>query len=448
MISLERRLQLGLVLSMAGFTLLFLLLGGYTVHRLSEGYVLSRLEHDAESLLGAAHRDGQGRDAVAANRITPVYLQPLSGHYYALKTGDQPPQLSRSLWDSDLPVPALQPGQRRVQKVAGPSEQKLLQLSIGYRKHGHPLVVSVAEDVAPLERQILNYQWGFGLGALVLLGLLMLMQRRLVQQSFMPLEKVREQVRQVVNGEQERLDDSVPSEVYPLVSEINRLLALLETRLTRSRHALGNLAHALNTPLNLIAQELDDGELPEALYRRLTGRMERIHQLIERELRLARLAGSGTPGRHFDPAVEIPGLIQVLQGMYRGKDLDFHVSVLPAPALALDREDMLELLGNLLDNACKWSRGRVALDMGIEDGVRLQVEDDGPGVAEGDLPRLARRGARIDEQSPGHGLGLAIVQDIVVLYNGSLDFSRSERLGGLCVRVHLPIDRAPAQATA
>ena len=443
MISLERRLQLGLVLSIAGFTLLFLLLGGYTVRQLSEGYVLSRLEHDAEALLGAVNMDGPDRDAVPANRITPVYLQPHSGHYYAVRIGEQPPALSRSLWDSDLPVPVLSPGQRRVQKLTGPGEQALLMLSIGYEKHGHPLVVSLAEDIAPLDQQIIRYQWEFGCGAFVLLGLLLLMQRRLVRQSFVPLEKIREQVRQVVNGEQERLDDSVPSEVQPLVSEINHLLALLETRLTRSRHALGNLAHALNTPLNLITQELDDGELPDALHRRLTGRMEHVHRLIERELHRARLAGSGSPGQRFDPAAEIPNLIQVLQGMYRGKDLNIQLAKLPAP-LALDREDMLELLGNLLDNACKWSRGQVMLELSVEDGIRLQIEDDGPGVAERDLQHLAKRGVRIDEQSPGHGLGLAIVQDIVTLYDGSLDFSRSERLGGLCVRVHLPTGSTPA----
>ncbi len=448
MISLERRLQFGLVLSIAGFTLLFLLLGGYTVQQLSEGYVLGRLEHDADSLLAAVQVDGQDGNTVPASRITPVYLQPDSGHYYALKIGDLPARFSRSLWDAELPVPALAPGQRRVQRVAGPGDQSLLQLSVGYRKRGHVLVVSVAEDIAPLERQIRNYQWEFSLGALALLGMLLLMQRRLVRQSFLPLEKVREQVQRVVNGEQERLDDGVPSEVHPLVLEINRLLVLLDTRLTRSRHALGNLAHSLNTPLNLITQALDDAMLPEALRLRLSGRMERIQQLIERELRLARLAGSGSPGRHFEPAGDIPNLLQVLQGMYRDRHLDFQVSELPARALALDREDMLELLGNLLDNACKWSRGRVALDIRVEDGgIRLQVEDDGPGVAAEDLKVLARRGVRIDEQSPGYGLGLAIVQDIVRLYNGALDFSHSERLGGLCVRVQLPVGPVPVRTT-
>jgi signal transduction histidine kinase len=335
------------------------------------------------------------------------------------------------------------PGQRHIQKLPGPGEQTLLQLSAGYRKQGRSLVISVAEDVAPLERQILNYQWGFGCGALVLLGLLLLLQRRLVRRSFMPLEKVRGQVRRVVNGEQQRLDERVPSEVYPLVGEINRLLALLETRLTRSRHALGNLAHALNTPLSLITRELDAADLPEALHQRLGVRTERIRQLIDRELRRARLAGSGSPGRHFEPAAEIPDLVQVLQGMYRDKRLEFLLSDLPATALALDREDMLELLGNLLDNACKWSRRRVALGIDIGDGIHLQVEDDGPGVAEPDLQQLGARGVRIDEQLPGHGLGLAIVQDIVRLYDGSLDFSRSHRLGGLCVRVHLPVTPAP-----
>jgi len=441
MISLQRRLQFGLVLSLAGFTLLFLLLGGYAVRTLSESYVLSRLEHDAEALLGAARTDGQG---MPANRITPVYMQPQSGHYYEVKIGDQPAELSRSLWDFDLPVPAVQPGERLVRKVAGPSEQALLQLSIGYRKQGRPLVVSVAENIAPLEKQIMNYQLVFGIGAFVLLALLLLMQRRLVQQSFMPLENIREQVRRVVNGEQERLDDRVPLEVHPLVSEINRLLELLQTRLTRSRHALGNLAHALNTPLNLITQELDDGELRDDLRQRLGGRLERIHQLVERELRRARLAGSGSPGQYFDPAAEIPSLIPVLQGMYRSKNLDFQLSEMPSAALALDREDMLELLGNLLDNASKWASGRVALDIAIDDHIRMQVEDDGPGVGEQDLPHLAGRGVRIDEQSPGHGLGLAIVQDIVKLYNGSLEFSRSQRLGGLCVQVRLPMNSTSA----
>jgi signal transduction histidine kinase len=440
MISLERRLQLGLVLSIAGFTLVFLLLGGYAVRQQSEDYVLSRLEHDAEALLGAVHMDGQG---LPASRISPVYMQPQSGHYFEVKIEDLKPELSRSLWDFDLPIPELQPGERRVRRLAGPSEQVLLQLSIGYRKQGSSLVISVAENIAPLDRQILNYQLGFAIGAFVLLGLLILMQRRLVQKSFMPLEKVRQQVRRVVNGEQQRLDDSVPSEVYPLVTEINRLLALLETRLTRSRHALGNLAHALNTPLNLITQELDDGDMREDLRGRLGNRVQRIHQLVERELRRARLAGGGSPGQYFDPAVDIPGLVQVLKGMYRDRKLEFQLSGIPAAALALDREDMLELLGNLLDNASKWSRGRVALTIEVDDDVRLRVEDDGPGVAEQELQHLAGRGVRIDEQSPGHGLGLAIVQDIVKLYNGSLDFARSEKLGGLCVQVRLPINSSP-----
>jgi signal transduction histidine kinase len=436
--SLERRLQAGLVLSVAGFTLLFLLLGGYTVRRLSEGYVLGRLEHDAEALLGAAHWNGQDGFTVSDNRITPVYVQPRSGHYYALRSGDRPAAFSRSLWDFELPVPVLSPGQQRTRKVAGPGGQRLLELSSGYRKQGHSLVISVAEDISLLDRQIDRYQWSFGLGAAVLLGLLLLLQRRLVRQGFQPLERIRAQVQQVVNGAQERLDTQVPSEVYPLVREINHLLALLETRLTRSRHALGNLAHALNTPLNLMVQELDEVPLPADVHGRLSERMERIRRLIERELRRARLAGGGKPGQHFDPGADVPGLLQVLQGMYRDRSLDVQVAGLPSGLLALDREDMLELLGNLLDNACKWSRGRVALRIAREDGIRIQVEDDGPGVDEANLQQLTGRGVRIDEQAPGHGLGLAIVHDIVRLYDGHLAFSRSERLGGLCVRVDLP----------
>jgi signal transduction histidine kinase len=268
--------------------------------------------------------------------------------------------------------------------------------------------------------------------------LLLVLQQRLVSRLFEHLEKVRNEVRAVARGDAGQLDEEVPSEVMPLVREVNRLLQLLGQRMQRSRNALGNLAHALKTPLNLLGQDLD--ELPPGeLRNRLQHQAEQIRGLTERELRRSHLSGGGAPGQQFDAAAELPSLIQALRRMHGGKHLDIRSGTLPSQPLPLDRDDMLELLGNLLDNACKWARQVVLVAVEHPGGARIRVEDDGPGVADEVLQQLTDRGVRIDEQVAGHGLGLAIVRDVVRLYGGTLHFDRSPTLGGLRVQVDLPL---------
>lgn len=171
----------------------------------------------------------------------------------------------------------------------------------------------------------------------------------------------------------------------------------------------------------------------------MQGNAEQIRRLTERELRRSRLSGGGSPGQQFDAAVEMPPLIQALQRLHEGKNLDIQTQNLPDGSLPLDREDMLELLGNLLDNACKWAERKVRVSIEQVDGVEIHVEDDGPGVNEALLQQLTERGVRIDEQISGHGLGLAIVKEVTQLYGGRLEFDRSPLMGGLRVRVRLPL---------
>ncbi|MFM1892580.1 MAG: hypothetical protein RLZ44_1657, partial [Pseudomonadota bacterium] len=176
------------------------------------------------------------------------------------------------------------------------------------------------------------------------------------------------------------------------------------------------------------------------------GQTARIRQLVERELRRARIAGAAAPGRAFEPAADIPALLESLRRLHRDRELDLQAPGLPADPLPVDREDMLELLGNLLDNACKWAQRRVRLQLArTGNAVGVTVEDDGPGVAETDMPRLTARGTRIDESIQGHGLGLAIVGDIVRIYGGQLEFSRAPQLGGLRVAVSLPLEHGAAE---
>ena len=171
-----------------------------------------------------------------------------------------------------------------------------------------------------------------------------------------------------------------------------------------------------------------------------------IHERVERELRRARLAGPGGQGAgaRFNPGVELPTLVRMLKSVHHDRSLAFDVQG-PERITPFDREDMLELLGNLADNACKWARAQVRIRVSEQgepgDPVRLDilVADDGPGCPDESLANLVQRGIRLDESRSGHGLGLTIVRDIVDLHGGRLVFGRSPQLGGLEVRVELPV---------
>lgn len=431
--SIERRLLLGIALSV--LAVFALLLGGGTiaVRQLNEAYVYSRLQADAQALLAALRpaRDGNGL-SLREWRLSPVYSQPLSGQYFVVLGLTEEPVRSRSLWDETLPVEPLRPGETRQSRITGPEQQELLLHESGFQRNEKHLTIAVAEDISPLALQIRRYQLISAAAFLVILLLLLLAQRRVVRLALRQLDALRTEVRRIGSGEQRTLSEAVPTEVQPLVREFNRLLGLLEQRLERSRNAVGNLAHALKTPLSLITGELERSAQPD---RTLTlNQVNRIRQLTDRELRRARIAGGGMPGRQFDAEDDVPALLSSLEQLHRDRNLELSAYDIPEESLPLDREDMLELLGNLMDNACKWAKSRVRLAFKHESGkLAVTVEDDGPGVSGDDLPRISDRGTRIDERAEGHGLGLAIVSDIVKVYEGKISFDRSPDFGGLRV---------------
>lgn len=244
-------------------------------------------------------------------------------------------------------------------------------------------------------------------------------------------------------GQRSQLDQQVPLELEPLVAQINHLLSHTEDTLKRSRNALGNLGHALKTPLAVLVslagrEELK--QLPE-LRESLNGQLQQIEQRIARELGRARLAGEALPGAHFDCASELPELFSTL-AMIHGNHLQLDWQAAPGLRLPWDREDLLELLGNLLDNACKWADSQVQLHVSRAGEVyQLSIEDDGPSIEAAQREEVLSRGSRLDEQVAGHGLGLGIVRDIVDAWGGQLQLGDSE-LGGLRVSVTLPAKRA------
>ncbi|MGL4315230.1 MAG: sensor histidine kinase [Pseudomonas sp.] len=433
--SIQRRLSLGLggVLVVVGLALaqgsLWLFDNGL------RRFLQDGLKDETESLLIALVRGPQGVQ-LDEQRIDPAFQRPFSGHYFRIDFAGQTWR-SRSLWDRDLQQPAAAGLQAELGD--GPSGQHLLLYRADYQRFGQHFVISVAQDYTPILHHFRRLQWlGLGLGGGALL-LILLAQRYTVRSALRPLERVRQQIAQLQQGRRSELDSAVPMELEPLVTQINRLLAHTEDSLKRSRNALGNLGHALKTPLAVLVslanrEELQaHGELRSSLREQLA----QIEQRLARELGRARLAGEVLPGAHFDCAEELPALFATL-GMIHSRGLQLDWQAAPGLSLPWDREDLLELLGNLLDNACKWADERVQLHVTAEaGGYCLCVDDDGPGIVAARREEVMGRGTRLDEQVAGHGLGLGIVRDMVEAWSGQLSLEDSP-LGGLRVLIRLP----------
>ena len=433
--SIQARLSLGLV---AVLVVVGVVLAQLTLWLFEAGlqrYLENGLRKESENLLVALVRGPSGLQ-LDERRISAAYQRPFSGYYFRIDF-DQGTWRSRSLWDLDMPKPSA-PGLSDSHEL-GPEGQQLLALRADYRRLGQDISISVAQDYSPVREGFRRLQQiGLGMG-LVALILVLVLQRITVTRSLRPLERARQQIAQLQQGQRSQLDAAVPSELAPLVGQINHLLSHTEDSLRRSRNALGNLGHALKTPLAVLlslasSERLKD--LPE-VRAQLREQLEQIQQRLARELNRARLAGDALPGAQFDCDAELPGLLATL-GMIHGEGLLLERDVPPGLLLPWDREDVLELLGNLLDNACKWADSEVRLGIvSTAEGYRLWVDDDGPGIPESQRLQVLERGSRLDEQVEGHGLGLGIVRDIVDAWGGRLALLESP-LGGLRVSMELP----------
>lgn len=435
MTSIQRRLSLGLigVLLVVGLGLAQTCL--WLFDKSLRSYLEAGLHDEARSLLVAIVRGPQGLQ-LDEQRLSATYQRPFAGLYFRIDFADKTWR-SRSLWDRELQQPATAGLQEGLGD--GPRSQMLLTYREDFSRYGEQFSITVARDYTPILQSFRQIQWiGLGLGIAALV-LILLAQRYTVHAALRPLERVRQQIAQLQRGQRSELDDQVPVELEPLVGQVNHLLAHTEDTLRRSRNALGNLGHALKTPLAVLVSLSNREALsvqPE-LQSSLREQLQQIEQRLARELGRARLAGDVLPGAHFDCSAEVPGLLSTLQMIHHsGLDMDWQ-----APAglrLPWDREDMLELLGNLLDNACKWADSLVRLRFAVdEQSYRITVEDDGPGITEAKRDEVLERGVRLDEQVDGHGLGLGIVRDIVEAWGGELKLEESE-LGGLHVAIRLP----------
>lgn len=395
-----------------------------------------------EGLAAGLEIAADGTATLVRQPDVPKYDRPLSGQYWQIDLPNQEPIRSRSLWDARLP-PAFSGddlGQVVLREVPGPSGERLrlVQRSLQFEAVSGPVTFSVAADLAPVLAAARQFSsilattlavLGIGLVAGVVLQ---------VRVGLRPLERIRTALAAIRAGQSQRLSDDAPTEIAPLAQELNALLDHHRSLIERARGEAGDLAHALKTPLAVLHNEIENETTPDrALALEQIGEMSRA---VHHHLARARAAGGARLlGVRADAAKAIDALARTLPRMNAERDIAIEVTIAARPLwFAGEAQDLSELLGNLLDNACKWAGRTIRIDAcRADDRLKIAIGDDGPGIA-AELHAIAlQRGARLDEQTPGSGLGLAIASDLTALYGGSLTLSRSA-LGGLQVDLDLP----------
>jgi signal transduction histidine kinase len=438
--SVRRRLALcgagaiGLALVLAYFGLVFLF----------ERHAYRTLSDDLDvvvrQIIGRLEVDAAGAPLLPQPPRDSRFEAPLSGLYWQV-TGGPKPLRSRSLWDGvlDLPADHLSEGQTHHHQIRGPSGRLLLvaeRLISPAMARGKMFRVAVASDLSRLRLARDEFAGDLlpSLAALALaLSAAMWAQLTL---GLRPLSRLRAEVIAISSGRARRLSGEAPVEIMPLVAEVNALLDAQDVTVERARGRAADLAHGLKTPLAAIAN--DAARLREEGHREIARSLdvaaEAMRRHIERELARSRLRG---PGRGEPPEAPVravvESLVAILSRTEKGETVAFHLDLPADLKWPMDRQDLTETLGNLLDNATRYARSTVRISAS-EPGA-IDVEDDGPGIGAEAEAEVRQRGGRLDE-SGGAGLGIAIVQEILDAYGGQLVLGCSP-LGGLAARVKL-----------
>ena len=454
--SLRIRLLAGTLFWVAGT----ILVAGWGLGNLFRQHVETQFHAELRTHLDqlTAHisLDAQGRAQLALPLSEPRFGRPYSGYYWQVDeigpTGASiAPALlrSRSLWDVALAVPedALAEGDIHVHQVVGPQGKHLglversVRIDDGPDGKPHTLRLLAAADADLMAEPVSRFNGALWLALGVLGAGLVLAAVVQVSVGLSPLRALRTALARVRGGEMPRLAGDFPVEVAPLVEEFNTVLAHNADVVERARTHAGNLAHALKTPLSVLANAAQAKEQQDPELARLV--LEQIgvarRQVDYHLARAQAAAATRVPGAKTVLVPVVEGLVRVMQRIHAQREVAITVHPWPA-ALAFrgEAQDLQEMLGNLLDNACKWAKHRVEIGAHSEGAnLTLTLDDDGPGLDVPQRDAVMRRGVRADEQVPGSGLGLAIVDDLARLYGGRVDLLDSP-LGGLRAALTLP----------
>ena len=434
-----RRLAISLFVSLLVAGLLISQAALWWLEQEQRGQLVEQLRTDAAGVLAALEPGLDGALTLRNERLHPAYRRPYSGRYFIVETS-QAHWRSRSLWDAPL-APPVAPGVASG-LLEGPAEQLLLGYQEQYQVRGQSVTVSVAQDYSPVRQAYQRARAAMLVSWPLILALLALVQQWLLRRGLSPLRRARAEIEQLRQGKRSVLTGNVVRELQPLVEEINRLQQHTEQQLQRSRHAMGDLGHALKTPLAVLKNRcnpdlrLNDPDLHQLMH----DQVSQMEGQVRRALSRARVAAGATAANRFSPEEDLPLVIMTLERAH-DRQLAFEIRGLNGATLPFEREDMLELFGNLLDNAFKWADSRIAVRFELDEVMCVAVvEDDGPGIPPARRDTVLQRGERLDERQQGYGLGLAIAHDLAVAYQGTLALQDSDP-GGLAVKVCLPLPR-------
>ena len=443
--SAGRSLRLRLLLGTFIWIVVSIALTGWGLGALFQQHVArqfhAELQTHLDQLTAQIDLDAQGRAVLKQPLSDPRFQRPYSGYYWQVDPADERGVLrSRSLWDEVLSVPAdrLSDAEVHQQVINGPQHQGLVRAERTVRLDDQPLRLIVAADAGLMQAPVAQFRQALWLALAVLGGGLVLAAGVQVYVGLAPLRRLQTALSRIRQSEATQLEGGFPSEVMPLVEEFNHVLAQNADIVTRARTQAGNLAHALKTPLSVLgnaanaaasAAENRDSELA----RLVTDQVGIARRQVDYHLARAQAAATvRLPGARTAVKPVIEGLLRTLQRIHAARDLALQMADMPETlAFRGEEQDLQEMLGNLLDNACKWAHSTVEIRAETQSGrLLLSVADDGPGVPAEQRNSILQRGVRADEQTSGSGLGLAIVADLAQLYGGELNLQESA-LGGL-----------------
>jgi len=395
--------------------------------------------------------DTEGRAILALPLSDPRLSRPYSGSYWQVDGvdgvgGGAGVLRSRSLWDHVLAVPQDKPadGELHQHRIAGPQGRMLgmvegaIAIEDGADGTPHRFRLIAAADEAQMDEPVARFQGALwlSLGVLALgLAFAVLVQ---VGVGLSPLRRLRQGLERIRKGEAQRLPDDHPVEIAPLVEEFNSVLAQNTGIVERARTQAGNLAHAVKTPLSVLANAANARQ--DDFARLVAEQVGVARRQVDYHLARAQAAAAvSQPGLNTSLPAALDGLMRTLRQLHAGCELKLHMDPPNvAVGVRVELHDLQEMLGNLLDNACKWARQQVVMGVSrSDDGIRIDIDDDGDGIAAEQCEDVLRRGVRADQGVPGSGLGLAIVDELAHLYGGRLSLTRSP-LGGLRATLLLP----------
>jgi signal transduction histidine kinase len=397
----------------------------------------------------------EGSDKFSQSLGEPLFELPLSGWYWQvtrLDTARPEVRSSRSLWDTTLPslerlgVAANAIGAREGY-VKGPEDQKLRQVerNVDLGEDGR-FLVAVAGDAAEIDEDTHSFDRTLIATFSVLTIVLLLITTFQVRFGLAPLKRISASLAAIRSGTAERLEGDFPVEIAPLARETNALIEANREIVARARTHVGNLAHALKTPLSVMKNEAS-AHRDDAFAAKVSEQVEIMRDQVARHLERARLAAgmASVIGTITEVRPVLAALARTMEKIHHARGLAIDLDAPEDAKFRGERQDLEEMIGNLVDNACKWAQSRVAIEMFAQrlvaaDGrplVRITVDDDGPGLSPSQREQVARRGRRLDETKPGSGLGLSIVVELASLYGGELNLGTAP-IGGLRAELVLP----------